>query len=132
MSSEYDLFDITSAMDWYEGDGGLLGSKVQARLPEDPFQQELLQGLNVFSAEEQQPSEPAWCSKGLSSSYEMSRTSAASTMIPTDSSMERRHPSGSLVASSWSLLRISTSERTSSCALPVETVKLAVLEQCLL
>ena len=94
MSSEYDLFDITSAMDWYEGDGGLLGSKVQPRLPEDPFQQELLQGLNAFSAEEQQPSEPAWCSKGLSSSYEISRTSAASTMIPTDFSMERRHPSG--------------------------------------
>ena len=94
MSSEYDLFDITSAMDWYEGDGGLLGSKVQARLPEDPFQQELLQGLNSFSAEEQQLSEPAWCSNGLSSSYGISRTSAASTMIPTDSSMARRHPSG--------------------------------------
>ena len=94
MSSEYELFDTTSAMDWYEGDGELLGSNAPARLPEAPFQQDLLQCLDPFSREEQHPTDPAWCSKAFSSSYDMGRTSPPSPMIPTDSSMDRRHPSG--------------------------------------
>ncbi len=94
MSSEYELFDITSAMDWYEGDGELLGGNAPARLPEAPFQQDLLQCLDPFSREEQHPTDPTWCSKAFSSSYDMGKTSPPSPMIPTDSSMDRRHPSG--------------------------------------
>ena len=94
MSSEYELFDITSAMDWYEGDGELLGGSPPARVPEAPFEQDLLQCLDPFSREEHQATDAAWCSKALSSSYDMGGTSPPSAMIPTGSSMDRRHPSG--------------------------------------
>ena len=93
MSSEYELFDITSAMDWYEEDGELLGSNAPARLPEAPFEESLLQCLDPFSKEEPQPTDPVWCSKALSTSYDIGRTSPPSAMIPTDS---ERHPSGAL------------------------------------
>ena len=97
MGSEYDLFDITSAMDWYEGEGGLLGGGVQARMPEGAFQQDLLHGLEAFPREQQQPpAVPAWGSQAFSSSYEMSRQNGASTMIPTDSTVGGAHPAGDL------------------------------------
>lgn len=95
MGSEYDLFDITSAMDWYEGDGGLLDGGVQARVPEGAFQQDLLHGLETFSREQQQPPVvPAWGSQAFSNSFEISRQSGASTMIPTDSTVGGAHPAG--------------------------------------
>ena len=97
MGSEYDLFDITSAMDWYEGDGGLLDGGVQGRVPEGAFQQDLLHGLETFPREQQQPPVvPAWGSQAFSNSFEISRQSGASTMIPTDSTVGGAHPAGDL------------------------------------
>ena len=109
MGSEYEPLDITSAMDWYEGEGGLLGGNAQACLSEAPFQEDLLHGLEAFQREEQQPIDPSWCSKEFSSSYNMSRGSPSSTMIPTDCAMEGRHPSGGsslplLAPAAWQLL----------------------------
>ena len=98
MSSAYDLFDITSAMDWYEGEGGLLGGSTHPALPEAAFPQDLLPGLDAFSREEQQPTEPSWCSKGFCSSYEMSRDSPSSTMIPTGSHLDGRQTPGACLS----------------------------------
>jgi hypothetical protein len=109
MGSEYEPLDITSAMDWYEGEGGLLGGSAQACLSEAPFQEDLLHGLEAFQTEEQEPTEPFLRSKEFSSSYDMSRGSPSSTMIPTDCAMEGRHLSGGsslplLAPAAWQLL----------------------------